>query len=440
MIIKNAIIITLNSKFDIIENGSIVIKDTDIIAIGKTEDIEKQFVAHKKICADNKIVMPGLVNTHNHLSMTMFRGLADDIELQAWLNKYMFPAEAKFVTEETVKLGAEIAMVEMLHAGTTTFNDMYYYEEQVAEVAKKIGMRGIVAESFIDFPVPNSATPDVTEKHTRYLYEKYKNDPLITVGVAVHAPYTCSEELLKRGAKLAEQLDINYHIHIAETKWEYDLIKKKHNLTPVEYLDKLGVLNENVVSAHSVWLDDQDIDIYARRKVGVAHNPECNMKLASGVAPIPKMIDKQIKVGLGTDGAASNNNLNMFAEMQVMALIHKLWNKNTTVIPARTALRIATLGSAEVLRLDKKIGSLETGKKADIIMLDISKANTIPIYDYYSAIVYAFNAAHVTDVIINGQEVMRNDIILNIDEKDIKNKMNDLARKISTAIKIVSSQ
>jgi len=430
IIIKNGIILTIDKVGNIYKQGSVVVKGSKILDIGETTEIEKKYESRTVINAEGKIVMPGLVNTHNHLTMTVFRGLADDLQLQEWLNEYIFPAEAKFINAETVRIGSELAMVEMIHSGTTTFNDMYFYEDEVAKAAKLIGMRGIVSESFMDFPVPNNPTTTHTEEYIRMMYDKYKNDELVTIGVGMHSPYTCSAELIKKGMKLAKELDINYHIHVAETKWEHDLIMQKQGVSPVKYLDNLGVMQNNVVAAHSVWLDENDIKIYAERGVGAAHNPECNMKLASGVAPIPQMVEANVKVGLGTDGTASNNNLNLFQEMQTMSLVHKLWSKNPTVIPAKTALQIATIGSAKVLNLDKQIGSLEVGKKADIILLDMTKSNTTPLYDVYSALAYSFNGSDVTDVIINGKEIMRNNIILTVDENKIKQKVNELSKEI----------
>jgi len=430
IIIKNGIILTIDKIGNIYQQGSVIVKDSNIIDIATTLELEQKYEAKTVIDATGKIVMPGLINTHNHLTMTVFRGLADDLQLQDWLNEYIFPAEAKFVNAQTVRIGSELAMIEMIRSGTTTFNDMYFYQDEVAMAAQKIGMRGVVSESFIDFPVPNNPTTTHTEEYIRMMYEKYKNDELITVGVAVHSPYTCSAELIKKGMELANELGLNYHIHVAETKWEYDLFMEKHGVSPVKYLDNLGVMQKNVVAAHSVWLNEEDIKIYAERQVGVAHNPECNMKLASGVAPVPQLLEANVKVGLGTDGTASNNNLNLFQEMQTMSLIHKLWSKNPTAIPAKTALQIATIGSAKVLGLDHKIGSLEIGKKADIILLDITKPNTTPLYDVYSALAYSFSGSDVTDVIINGKQIMRNSLIITVDEKEIIEKVNQLSKEI----------
>jgi 5-methylthioadenosine/S-adenosylhomocysteine deaminase len=430
LIIKNGIIVTVNSQRDVYRNGFLAIKGDKIVKVGKISELEGKYSAKETIDAKGKIIMPGLVNTHNHLAMTVFRGFADDLHLLDWLNKHIFPAEAKFITSEVVRLGSEMAMIEMLQSGTTTFNDMYFFSEEVAEAALKIGMRGIISESFADFPVPNCPTPNHTEAYIRKLVEKYKNSDLIDVGIAVHSPYTCQPELIQRGMKIADEFKLNYHIHVAETKWEFDKIKSEKGMTPVQYLDELGVIKQNTVSAHSVWLTDEDIQIMTDRQAGVAHNPECNMKLSSGIAPIPKMLEAGVKVGLGTDGTASNNNLNMFEELRTMTLLHKLNSGDPTVIPAKQAIQIATLGGAKVIGKDKEIGSFETGKKADIILIDITKSNTTPLYEVYSSLVYSINAKDVTDVIINGKQIIRNSILLTIDEEEVKYKVNDLSKNI----------
>lgn len=434
-IITNGIIVTVDSAGTIFPNGAIAIDGDQIIAIGNNNDVMSKYRSNNVIDAKGKIVMPGLINCHTHLSMTLFRGLADDLELQDWLTKYIFPAEAEFMNAESVELGAQLAMIEMIRTGTTTFNDMYFYEDIVAQVAKKVGMRGVVSESLIDFPVPNSKTAEDGISHIRKLAAKYKNDSLITVGLAVHSPYTCGPELLKRAKEIAAELKLNYHIHVAETKWEVDTIYKLYKLTPVQYLDKLGVLGQNTIAAHSVWLTDNDIEIFAKRGVSVAHNPECNMKLSSGAAPIERMGELNCNVALGTDGVASNNNLNMFEELHTMALLAKLSTGKPTSIPAEKAIRIATINGAKALGLMNKIGSLEVGKKADIILINVNRPNTTPLYNVYSTLVYSVNANDVTDVIINGKFVMQNSILLNINEDEVMNKVRIRARAIAKKLK-----
>lgn len=430
IIILNGLIVTIDKKGTIFKNGGIAISKDKIIYIGENKDVEEKYDADKIINAKNKIVMPGFINAHTHLAMTIFRGIADDIKLSDWLNKYIFPAEQKFATPEIVTLGSELAMLELIHGGTTCFNDMYYYQEKTAEVAKKIGVRGIINEGIIDFPVSNSKNSNEGIDYSRNLLEKYKNDELISVGVAAHSPYTCSSDLIQKTKQLADEYNTIYHIHVAETKWEFDTITEKYNTTPVQYLENLGVLSESTVAAHCVWLTEKDIEILHKRNVGVAHNPECNMKISSGVAPIPKLLDSKIKVGLGTDGAASNNNLNLIQEMHTMALLHKLNTMNPTVLDAETVVRIATIGSAEVLGKADIIGSLEVGKKADIICIDKTFANVIPLYNVYSAIVYSLLGNEVSDVIINGKIIMKDNIILTTNENDIKLQVEETAKKL----------
>lgn len=430
IIIKNGIVITVNNQSDFYKNGFVAIKDDKIVAIGKYKELFDKYQAKEVINAEGKLIMPGLVNTHNHLAMTIFRGFADDLNLQEWLNNYIFPAEARFINAQAVKIGAELAMVEMLRSGTTTFNDMYFYSNEVAESAINLGMRGFISESFIDFPVPNNPSVESCERYMRFLVAKFRHNPLIDVSVSVHSPYTCSAETVKRGMNLAEELELNYHIHVAETKWEYDKVLAEQGMTPVQYLDKLGVIKKNTISAHSVWLNDDDIKIMADRGAGVAHNPECNMKLASGVAPIPKFLAAGVKVGLGTDGSASNNNLNMFDEIRTMSLLHKLSSGDPTVIPAKKAIEIATIGGARVLGKDKEIGSLEVGKKADIILVDLTQPHTTPYYDVYSTLAYSINGNDVTDVFINGKSIIRNKKLLTGSEENIIEKVNLLSKDI----------
>lgn len=434
-IITNGIIVTVDSVGSIYPNGAIAIDGDQIVAIGNSADINNKYRSENVIDAKGKIVMPGLINCHTHLSMTLFRGLADDLQLQDWLTKYIFPAEADFMNAENVELGAQLAMIEMIHSGTTTFNDMYFFEDKVAQVAKKIGMRGVVSESLIDLPTPNSKNSDDGIAYIRKMVEKYKNDSLITVGLAVHSPYTCGPELIKKAKKVARDLNLLFNMHIAETKWEVDTINTLYKMTPAEYLDKLGALDHNTIAAHGVWLTDKDIKIFADRGVSVAHNPECNMKLSSGAAPVTKMLSMNCNVGLGTDGVASNNNLNMFEELHTMALLAKLSTGNPTSIPAETAIRVATINGAKLLRKQKEIGSLEVGKKADIIIINAAKPNTTPLYNVYSTLVYAIDGNDVTDVMINGKFVMRNAALLNINEEEVMQNVRIKARQIAMKLK-----
>jgi len=432
IIIEHAQVLTMDSNHEIFKNTSVVIKQGRIIDIEASDSIAIKYSATRIIDGKDKLVMPGLVNTHTHVPMNLFRGYSDDQPLHDWLYKYIFPLEKKYVTAHNVRMGAQLAMIEMLKSGTTVFNDMYYYEDEVAKAAKEIGMRGIVCEGLISFPVPNAKDYKEGMAYIEKLVKKWKGDSLITVGVSVHSPYTCSSELIKDAWALADKYKIPFNIHLAETKWEVDSIEKTFKCTPVQYLNKLGALSENVIAAHCVHITDEDIAILAEKKVGVAHNPECNMKICSGVAPVPAMLKKGIKVGLGTDGAASNNNLDMFQAMYTAALLHKLSSNDPTVMNAQQVVEMATINGAKVLGMDKLIGSLEKGKAADLIILDLKRPEVYPLYDnIYSSIVYSMNSTAVNTVIINGKVVMDNRKVLNIDEDKLLNDIQLLADSIA---------
>lgn len=432
IIIEHATVLTMDSSHSQLNNASVVIKQGRILDIGITDSITLKYIASKTIDATNMLVMPGLVNTHTHVPMNLFRGYSDDQPLHEWLYKYIFPLEAKYVNPRNVRLGAQLAMIEMLKSGTTIFNDMYYYEDEVAKAAKEIGMRAIVCEGLINFPVPNAMDYREGMEYIEKLIKKWKGDSLITVGVSVHSPYTCSSELIKEAWALAKKYNVPFNIHLAETKWEVDSLKKTFKCTPVEYLDKLGVLSENVIAAHCVHLTDNDIAIMVEKKAGVAHNPECNMKICSGVAPVAAMLKKGMKVGLGTDGAASNNNLDMFQAMYTAALLQKLSTNDPTVMNAQEVVDMATINGAKVLGMDKLIGSLEKGKAADLIIIDLKRPEIYPIYNnLYSSIVYSMNSSAVNTVIINGKIVMDNRKVLNIDEDKLLKEVQLLADSIA---------
>lgn len=430
IIIKNATILTINEDSEIIENGYIAINKDKISAIGKMSELKANSKAKQIIDAKGKIAMPGFVNTHTHLAMTLFRGIADDIKLYDWLNKYIFPAERKFVSPESVEIGTNLAYAEMIKSGTTCFNDMYYFSDSTAQTAIKAGMRGVISEGIIDQKVANSNNSQEAIQYTKFLLDKYKDNELINIAVATHAPYSCTENTLIKSYELAEQYDSLFHIHLAETKWELEKFLAEKGMSSVNYLDKLGLLSHRTIAAHGVWLNDEEINLLKDRDVAIAHNPECNMKIASGIAPIPQLIDTGVRVGLGTDGVASNNNLNFIQEMRTMALLHKLNSSDPTTLPAEQIIRIATIGGAEVIGKEKEIGSLEIGKKADIILIDTDYPNAVPFYNIYSLIVYSLNGNEISDVIINGKIVMKNYTLTTIDEKEAMQKVSQFSKKI----------
>jgi 5-methylthioadenosine/S-adenosylhomocysteine deaminase len=319
----------------------------------------------------------------------------------------------------------------MIRSGTTTFNDMYFFEDEVAKAAKEAGIRAVVGEALFDFPTPNKKTPQEGLEYTEMLIRKWRDDPLITVSMAPHAPFTCSPEVLKAAKNFSDKYNVPLHIHLSETEKEVNYIQKKYDLTPVKYLDSLGVLGDNVIAAHCVHLTEEDIQLIVQRKVGVAHDPESNMKLAIGVAPIPDLLDAGAKIGLGTDGAASNNDLNMFEEMGTAAKLHKVFRHDPTVVDAQTVVEMATIGGARILGLDDQIGSIEEGKRADIIIVNNNKPHMIPLYNHYSHIVYVADGADVETVIIEGRIVMQNNKILTISEEEIIQDIRVLAARIN---------
>lgn len=424
ILIENALLVTMDKERRIVKNGYIAIKGSKIEAIGEGKH---NFTADETIDACGNIVMPGLVNTHTHAAMTIFRGFADDYPLMDWLQNYIWPAEQEIIDQETVILGSELAICEMLKSGTTTFNDMYFFCKDTAKVSEKVGIRIVTGESLLDIPAPFGKTPK--EYHIEAI-EEYLNNDLVTPSVINHAPYTCTAELLQYSKELSDKYKIPHHIHVSETEFEFNKFKDEHGKTPVKYLDDLGILGERTIAVHSVFLTDDDIDIYKKRGVKVAHNPESNQKLASGASPVVKMLEKGVCVGFGTDGAASNNNLDMFEEMSTAAKFHKFVNMDPTVLNAETAVAMATIEGAKVLGLDDKIGSLEVGKQADIITIDIHKPHLTPMYVPYSHLAYSVQGSDVDSVIVAGKVLMKNRQLLTIDENEVMKKVNELAIRI----------
>ena len=422
IIIKNGMVLTMDDKFTLHKKADVAVSDSKIISISeKTNHTSKKIIE-----ADGMLVMPGLINCHTHAAMTLLRGLADDMPLDVWWNKFIFPIEKKFVNPEFVRIGCGLAAIEMIKSGTTSFADMYFYEDAAAEICKQIGIRAFLGEGILDFPTPDSKSADEALIKIEKLHEKWGKDPIIHLMVAPHAPYSCSAENLIKSRKLADKLNLPLHIHLAETASE---------AAEVENLERIGFLCDRLSAAHCVHLSKKDMDILKKRDVKVAHCLESNMKLASGAAPIVEMNDLGITIGLGTDGAASNNNLDMFDEMDAAAKVHKLVRSDPTVMDAKTVLKMATGGAAKVLLKEKEIGSLEVGKKADIIILDLNRPHLTPLYNIYSNLVYSAGGGEVDTAIINGKLIMENRDILTIDEEEIIDRANSIARRIENEIK-----
>jgi 5-methylthioadenosine/S-adenosylhomocysteine deaminase len=429
-------VITMDPARRVIENGAVAIRGERIAAVGSKAEIDRRFQAKARLDRPDAILAPGLVNTHAHAAMSLFRGIADDMRLQDWLEKFIFPAEAKNVSPEFVRWGTRLACLEMLLAGATTYADMYYFEDVVAEATKEAGMRGVLGETIIGFPVPDAKTPADGLKFTERYLARFKGDPLIVAAVAPHALYTNSDETLKACRALANKYGAPLVIHLSETKRENDEALAKRKATPTQVLDRLGVFGGRTLAAHCVWVTDADIRILKARGVGVAHCASSNMKLASGVAPVTKMLAANLAVGLGTDGpAGSNNDFDMFEEMDLAAKLQKVSTMDPQALPAPRALEMATIRGARALGLEKEIGSLESAKRADIITVRLDRAHAVPLYDVYSQMVYALKGCDVRDVMVNGRPVVRDGRSLTLDEKQVLAKAAELRVKISASLK-----
>jgi len=418
-------VLTMDDNFTEFRNGDIAIKDGKIVDIG--EGVKNRYFGKTVVCK-NKIAIPGLINTHTHAAMTLLRGYGSDNPLKVWLEEYIWPVEGQFVSYEFVKEGTEIAVYEMLRNGITAFVDMYFYENAVADVINKVGMRGILSTGILDFPTPGAKTPEEGLKKTEEFIKEHKNSEYVYPAVGPHAPYTCSPETLKKAMDLSEKYDVLYHIHISETEFEVQTVKEKYGKTPVEHLNSIGVLNERVLAAHMVHPTDKEIDILSERSVKVAHCPESNLKLASGIAPVPKMIEKGVVVGIGTDGTASNDDLDLILEVSTAAKLHKGYWKDPTVVNAKQALAMATREGAKAVRLEDKVGTLEKGKAADIVLIDTDQPHLNPLFDPYTQIVYSGKGLDVDTVVINGEIKVLNKEVLVLDKEyilEIANKWKD---------------
>ena len=420
LIIKGGTIVTMDGSRRVIEDGGIAVKNGRIVAVARTAEIDRSYAAREVINASGKVVIPGLINGHTHVPMTLFRGIADDLDLQEWLTKYIFPAEAKNVTEDFVRVGTRLGLAEMIRSGTTTYCDMYYFEDAIADETFKAGMRGVLGETVIDFPVADNKTYDEGLAYVDRFVKKWQGNALIVPAIAPHAPYTVSEEHLKAARALSDRTGAPIVTHISETKREVDDSLKAKGARPVDYLNRIGFLNNRVIAAHMVWPSEEELALLKKLGVGIVHNPQSNMKLASGVAPVPEMLRENLPVGLGTDGAASNNDLSLWEEMDSAAKLHKLISKDPKVVSAEEAFEMATIRGARALHLEKEIGSIEKGKRADLVIVDLDALHQTPYYNIYSDLVYASKAGDVRTVIIEGRVVMRDRRLLTLNEETIK--------------------
>jgi len=435
LVVTNGTVVTVDATRQVIERGAVAIDGRDIVEVGTAAAIAAKYRARDTIDAAGSVVMPGLINTHTHAPMVLFRGLADDLALMDWLQKYIFPAEAKTVSPEFVRVGTRLAALEMIESGTTTYADMYYFEEEIGRATKAAGLRGVLGETIIQFPVPDAKTPADSLARVEAFAREFAGDDLIRPAVAPHAMYTLDADTLKACRALADRLNIPVIIHLAETKDEIKTAEEKYRATPTAFLESIGFWGPRTLAAHGVHVTPADIAILARRGVGVAHNPESNMKLASGIAPVEAMGKAGVAVGLGTDGAASNNDLDMFEAMRQTAFLHKLVGNDPRAIPAPVALEMATIGGARALGMDKEIGSLEAGKRADLLIVSMSSARQTPMYDPVSHLVYVSRGDDVRTTIVNGKILMRDRKVLTLDTRQVLADARAMADKVRAAVK-----
>src|SRR6266851_4880672 len=435
LLVAGGTVVTMNTERRIIEDGAVGIKGDAIVAVGSRANIEAKYAAAQTINAKGKLVLPGFINGHTHVPMTLLRGLRDDVKLDEWLRKYIFPAEAKNVTEEFVRWGTRLAAAEQIRGGVTTFADMYYFEDAVAEETKAAGMRGVLGETFIDFPAPDNKSEAEMLAYTEKFLRKWQGDPLIHAAVAPHSIYTCSQKTLQDSAALARKYRAPILIHTAEMKKEWDDSQKQNGMSPVQYLDKISLLGPDVVSAHCIFVDEADRRTLAQKQVGCVHNPSSNMMIASGVSPVAEMRAAGIAVGLGTDGpAGSNNDLDLMEEIDLAAKLAKITKMSPLALNALAVVEMATIDGARALHMEKEIGSLEKGKKADVILISFDEPNAVPMYDVYAQIAYALKASDVQTVMIGGRVVMRDRKLLTVNEEEAIAKAREYKKAIAASL------
>ena len=431
----NAIVLTMDEKLNQFDPGAVAVKGDSIVAVGSEAELKSQFTAREVIDCGGKVLMPGLVNAHTHVPMTLVRGLADDLRLDVWLMGYMLPVERQFVTPEFVRLGTLIACAEQIRSGVTTFNDMYFYEDDIAQATADAGMRAVCGESVMKYPAPDAASYDDSLAYAREFIKKWKGHPLIVPAIAPHAPYSTNPEIIRACVDLAKEFDVPLHIHISETAFEVENMRKEQGMPVIPYVKKLGLFEAKVIAAHCVHIDTGEIRTLQHANAGVAHNPSSNLKLASGFAPVAKMLEDGLNVGVGTDGPASNNDLDMFEEVRLASFVAKASTNDPTVVPAATALLMATRLGAQALHLGHITGSLEVGKRADLILVDTSPLHNSPRFrrdpqNAYAQLVFASKSTDVTDVMVNGKWLMRDHQLLTLNEKELLAQARELATKI----------
>jgi 5-methylthioadenosine/S-adenosylhomocysteine deaminase len=430
ILIKGGVVLTINPSEDIFSEGYVLIEDDTIKSIGTITDAPPEGTVEKVIDARDGLIMPGLINTHTHAAMACLRGLADDLPLETWLNDYIFPVEAHYANPEFVYQGTRLAGIEMIRSGTTCFADGYFFEEQAVRAVSHLGLRAILGQGVLDFPTPDVPHPGFNLKNGKNYLEQFPASSLIVPTLFCHSAYTCKPETLQEARKVCNYHGIPLLTHLAETEAEVRKMMSRYGVSPVKHLLTLGVLDGETIAAHCIWISPEELPLLKKKKVRVAHCPESNMKLASGVAPVPEFLKLGIPVGLGTDGCASNNNLDLFSEMDTAAKIHKLARQDPSLMDAKTVVKLATIGGAEVLGLRDKVGSLEPGKKADIIILDWKQAHLTPVYNYYSHLVYSATGHDVRTVIVDGKVIMDNRQISTVNEKEVISAVEKIGEEI----------
>ncbi len=434
-LLVNALVLTMDRDFTQYSPGAVAVKEDRIVAVGKEDELKKEFSAQETVDCNGKVLMPGLINAHTHAPMTLLRGLADDLRLDVWLMGYMMPVEREFVTPEFVRLGTLLACAEQIRSGVTTFNDMYYYEEDVAKAAADVGMRAVCGQTVMKFPAPDAASYDDSLQMARDFIQRWKDHPLIVPAVSPHAPYTCTAEILRATAELAKEFDVPLHTHLAETAFEVENMRNEHGMPVIPYVKKQGLFEAKVIAAHCVHIDSGEMRTLLHAGAGVSHNPSSNLKLASGFAPVVKMLETGLNVGIGTDGPASNNDLDMFEEVRLAAFVAKAVTNDPTSLPAPWALLMATRLGAQALHIGGLTGSVEAGKRADLILVHISPLHNAPSFkrapdNAYAQIVYAGKSTDVSDVMVNGRWLMRNHQLLTLKEDELLAQAADIAKKI----------
>ncbi len=434
LLVTGGTVVTMDAAGSVVPDGAVAIDGTTIVAVGTAADLDARYQGRERVDARGQVIMPGLINTHTHAPMVLFRGLADDLALMDWLNQYIFPAEKATVSPEFVRVGTRLAVLEMIESGTTTYADMYYFEEEIAAATKAAGVRGVLGQTIIRFPVADAATPEEGLTRTEAFLARWANDPLIVPAVAPHAPYTLTPETLKAARTLADKYRAPLLIHLAETRDEVGIIAGQFKMSPAMFLDSLGLWGGRSLAAHAVWVDEADMKMLAARSVGLSHNPESNMKLASGTAPVTGWLSAGIPSGLGTDGAASNTDLDMFDAMRAAALLHKHATGDPRAMPAKQALELATRRGAAALGLGDRIGSLETGKLADIITVSMSSARQTPMFDPLSHLVYVTRGTDVRNTIVHGRVLMRQGRVISLNRSAVLQEAAAMADKVRAAV------